>query len=171
MSEIKDRLASITLTARDNNVLLENLIIKIKEEIKRIKDKHASEITVLNLRVQTAEEQLVAAQQALVTAQGQQGAELVAAQEALVVSQTTLQKALDDLAAERAKLEGVDGLADQLESIIGNTSILINNANEDKEIFASPVTLGGKSTKRKRHNKKHSKGKSRKIRNKKHKSK
>lgn len=90
--------------------------------------------------------------------------------------ENNLNTANQNLTIEKAKTEGLDDVIRSIENELGKTNEQLqttttNPLNLEVQLDAYPATTGGKSLKMKKHHKKHLKRKTRKIRNKKHKSK
>jgi hypothetical protein len=151
---MEGRLNKIKENAVINNFNLDTLLNNIKEIINSTRASLTDRESTLQRQIQTNT--------------GNES-ELIQLRQQLIVQQETNTR--------------VNGILDLIEKEVDRTNALMKNNNFDEPfkqdaingfneyINIVPDSTGGKSTKRKRHNKKHSKGKSRKIRNKKHKSK
>ena len=186
--------------AKTNNESLAKLFEMISSTIKRIKGEHLTAIGEAEKKFKSAQEQHDMAQKQHATAQQElQSArdelaaanlqtqknsetaqkqhataqqELQSAQEQLQAAREQLKRTEEELQIEKLKLTGVDNLINQIQTMITQTEEMIRDAQVNPNFIEYPPGMsGGKSMKRKRHHKKHLKGKSRKIRNKKHKSK
>lgn len=91
--------------------------------------------------------------------------------------ENNLNTANQNLTIEKAKTDGLDEVISSIENELGKTNAQLQNTTGDPfnvtglNNYPAPTTTGGKSMKMKKHHKKQLKRKTRKIRNKKHKSK
>ena len=151
MSEITDRLNGLLVKSTENNTTLETLLVKIRGIISENRRKCQSKIDKLTQDLQSEKE----------TRTGNETS-----------SNTRLSDLDEQLRIEKEKTVGIDTVLTQIEQAINETTTKLTAANNESFfVEEEPSTIGGKSRKRKRHNKKHSKNKSHRIRNKKNRTK
>lgn len=150
MSELQTRLETIRNHATTNNTNLELVLAKVRSIIENTRVEQESKITELTEKLNEAKTQNDLSN---------------TDKDAQVLK---LQTSLED---EKAKTKGIESVLSEIESALDATNVQLISTNKDTFKVDNLPTYGGKSTKRKRHNKKHSKNKSHRLRNKKHKSK
>ena len=150
MSELKTRLETIRTHATSNNANLVLVLAKVRSIIENTRVEQESKITELTEKLNEAK-----------TANDLSNTE----KDKKVIE---LEKIL---AQEKEKTEGIEEVLTSIETALNDTNVQLQSTNQDPFNVENLNTYGGKSTKRKRHNKKHSKNKSHRLRNKKHKSK